>query len=58
MNNKKWYLSKLLWLGILEIIGGVAAYIGGVPAGTSIAAMIAGAVTVILRIITNKGLIA
>ncbi len=51
---KKWYMSKLVWLGVLEIAVAIAEYVAGLPTGTTIAQGIAGILTIIFRLITNK----
>ena len=55
--KKKWYHSKGFWLGVLIVAGGVAEYIAGMPASASIATIVAGVFAVIIRVVTNKGLI-
>ena len=52
--EKKWYLSKLLWLGVLEIAVGVANYIATLDPGTSISVITAGVLTIVFRIITKQ----
>ena len=54
MEAKKWYLSKLVWLGVLEIAVGIAQYIAALPAGASVATVVAGCLTIIFRIVTNQ----
>ena len=53
MNPKRWYYSKTLWAGILEIIGGVALALSGeLQVAGSIT--LAGVATIILRVMTKK----
>ena len=54
---KKWYASKSLWLGILIVVGGIAEFLAGLPAGASIPTIVAGVVAIILRCLTNQGLV-
>ena len=54
---KKWYTSKTLLLGGLVIAFGIAEYIAGMPAGISIPTMVAGCLGVVIRFLTNQGLI-
>lgn len=54
---KKWYHSKTLWLGVLVILGGIAEYIAGLPAGVAIPTVIAGVLGVVIRFLTKEGLI-
>jgi len=54
MEIKKWWASKTVWLGVLIVAGGIAEYISGLPAGTSIATIFAGILTVIVRFLTNQ----
>ena len=51
---KKWYLSKTLWLGVLIVAGGIAEYIGGLPPGVSVPTIIAGALSIVVRFLTNQ----
>ncbi len=54
---KNWYCSKALWLGVLVIVFGIAEYIAGMPAGVSVPTIIAGCLGVVIRFLTNQGLI-
>lgn len=56
MATKKWYTSKLILVGIAEAaIGAYVAIVeGGAQTPFSIGAIIAGAVTIICRLITTK----
>ncbi len=56
MNEKKWWMSKSFWLGTLIIVGGIAEYIAGLPPGASIAAIIAGCLTIVIRVFTNTAI--
>jgi hypothetical protein len=51
---KTWYSSKTFWLGVLIVIGGIAEFIAGVPAGASIPTIIAGCLSVIIRFLTGQ----
>mgnify|MGYP001593114781 CR=1 FL=1 len=56
METKKWYASKTIIVGILEVIGGiVTALAGSIEAGVPIT--LAGIVQIIFRIITTTGVI-
>jgi len=57
METKSFWKSKLFWLGVIEMIGGVCAFITEQPPETSITAMVAGVITVLLRMMTNKGIV-
>ena len=52
--GKKWWLSKLLWLGVLEIAVGIAQYIASLPAEVSVATIIAGCLSIIVRFLTSQ----
>lgn len=52
--NKQWWMSRTIWVGALEIICGVATYIAGLPGEASVAAVVAGVATIVLRIITRQ----
>ena len=54
MEIKKWWASKTVWLGVLIVAGGIAEYIGGLPAETSIPLMVAGILTIIVRFLTKQ----
>jgi len=54
MEGKKIWQSKIFWLGVLEIACGVANYFATLEPGTSIAAIVAGILTIILRKVTNQ----
>lgn len=47
---KPWWQSKVLWLSVLMILGGIAEYIANLPPGVSIATIIAGVISLILRL--------
>ncbi len=55
-NEKKWYLSKTIWLGVLAIITAIVETIQG--GGDLTAALLAGfgAVSVAIRGVTSKKL--
>ncbi len=52
MNPKKWYASKTLWAGVLEILGGIAFALSG-ELNTGGYLTVAGVATIILRVITK-----
>jgi hypothetical protein len=52
--GKDWYKSKLIWLGVLQILVSVSEFIAGVPAGTSVITIISGILTIVLRIVTKQ----
>lgn len=54
---KKWYKSKAVLLGVIMILAAVAEYIAGLPAEATIAQAISGVMTIIVRIVTSKGLL-
>ncbi|MDP2728996.1 MAG: hypothetical protein Q8O55_00710 [Dehalococcoidales bacterium] len=54
MVKKNWYQSKQVWLGVVIVAGGIAEYIGGLPAGVSIPTAIAGCLSIIVRFLTNQ----
>ena len=56
MLSKKWYLSKTIWLSALIIIGGVAEYIAGLPPGVAIPTILAGAINVVVRLLTKTAI--
>ena len=49
--------SKTVWLGVLMCAAAIVEYIIGLPPGTSIAQGIFGALTIIIRFLTNDALI-
>uniref|UniRef100_A0A6M3L6C3 Uncharacterized protein n=1 Tax=viral metagenome TaxID=1070528 RepID=A0A6M3L6C3_9ZZZZ len=53
---KNWWQSKLFWLGVLEMVGALITYYEGLPIGTTLATAIAGAITIILRMVTNTAI--
>ena len=54
MEAQKWQTSKTILLGVLVIAGGIAEYIAGLPLGASIPTIIAGALGIIVRFLTNQ----
>ena len=56
MENKKWFTSKTLWLGILIVAGGIAEYIAGLPPEASIPTIVAGALSIVIRFLTSQPL--
>ena len=54
MNGKPWFKSRTVWLGVLEIAGGIAEFIAGLPAEASAATIVAGIVTIIIRFLTKQ----
>lgn len=54
--NKKFYQSRTLWIGALEVISGIAAAIAGeIATGSTLT--IAGILTILLRFITKSAII-
>lgn len=53
MEAKKWWQSKIFWLGVLIIAGGIAEFIAGLPAEASASTIAAGIIAIILRFLTN-----
>jgi hypothetical protein len=49
--------SKTMWLGVLIIAGGIAEYLGNIPAGASIGTIVAGCITIIIRFLTTDSVI-
>lgn len=49
--SKPWWQSKMLWIGILTILGGIAEFIAGLPPSASVATIIAGILNIILRLL-------
>lgn len=56
METKKWWQSKSVWLGVLIVAGGIAEYLGGLPAGVSIPTALAGCLTIVVRFLTNQSI--
>ncbi len=53
--EKKWYKSKMIWINVLVIVGGVlTALAGDLQTGGTLT--IAGVVNAILRVVTKTGL--
>lgn len=56
-NSKKWYKSRLFWIGMLEIAGGVSAkYFAGASNEVLATSIIAGVITALLRFDTTEKL--
>lgn len=56
MKNIDWgktLTSKLVWLGVIEILIGIFSYLASVPAGTRIMAIIVGCLTIVFRFLTK-----
>lgn len=53
---KQWYQSKLLWLGVLQIVVAVVEYLAGLPVGTTVVQAVSGILTIVLRLITTQGI--
>jgi hypothetical protein len=49
MITKKWYQSKLVWIGILQVVAAVIEFITNQPDGVAIGVLISGILTIILR---------
>jgi hypothetical protein len=45
--------SKTIWLGAIMIVAGISEYIASLPAGTSIAQIVFGMSTIIVRLLTK-----
>ena len=54
MLAKKWWHSKMIWLGVIEVAGGVIEFIFSLPVGASVTTIVTGIVTIILRTITKQ----
>lgn len=56
VQTKKWYSSKLLWLGVVQVIGGAAELIVEVIEApeAAIAAVVSGIATIVLRAVTER----
>ena len=54
MEAKKWYLSRTVWLNILIVAGGIAEFIGGLPAGASATTIAVGIIGILIRFLTNQ----
>jgi|TARA_Y100000034_G_scaffold131452_1_gene192215 hypothetical protein len=50
--EKDWYKSKTLWMGVLQVVGGIAFGIADAM-GTGMALTFSGVATIALRIITK-----
>ena len=57
MNGKSWYTSKAFWLGVLITLGGIGEFLAGLPPEASILTMIAGISVIVIRFLTNQGLV-
>ena len=53
VETKKFWQSKTFWLGVIVCLGGVAEFLAGVEPGASLATVIAGVLTVIVRFLTK-----
>ncbi len=52
-STKKWYESKTIWVGILEVIAGVASALAGqIQLGAPLT--IVGILKIVLRIVSDK----
>lgn len=55
MDSKKWYRSRLLWLGVSEIVAGAGKFAAeGDP--TALVTALGGILTVVLRLVTKTPL--
>lgn len=54
MAAKKWWQSKMIWLGIIEVAGGVVEFIFSLPVGASATTIVMGIITIIFRAITKQ----
>ena len=54
--TEKWYESRLLWVGVLEIASAIVAkYYAGASTEILVTGVLTGLVTVMLRLNTKKG---
>ena len=54
MTAKKWWQSRTLWVGVIEIAIAVLTYLAELPPSTTMTAGAAGILTIILRVITKQ----
>jgi hypothetical protein len=54
--TKKFWKSKLFWIGVLVTIGGILEYVDSQPVEVSIPTMIAGVITIITRALTSEAI--
>lgn len=55
MKAKKWWTSKLVWLGVIEVGKGIVDFIFALPPDTAIFTIIMGILTIISRVLwTNQ----
>ena len=53
---KKVITSKTIWLGVLMIVAALFEYAAGLPPGTTWVQGISGALTIVVRFLTNDSL--
>ncbi len=56
MNSKYWWQSKMLWVAVLTILGGIVEYAFSLPAGVTIGTIAVGIINIILRFMTNTAI--
>lgn len=55
---KKWYQSKTLWVGVLEIVGSIGALMIDESLATEATiGGVCGVLTLVLRFVTDKGIV-
>lgn len=54
MNSKAFWQSKIFWLSVVVIAGGIVEFIAGLPSGASIMTILAGVINIIFRFLTNQ----
>lgn len=54
MDTKKWYASKLVWLGVIQVAIGLLSYVhGNLETGATFSLF--GVLTTLLRLVTTTG---
>ncbi len=54
MEIKKFWTSKLFWLGVIQIAGAGIEFVFNLAPGASIGTLISGILTIIFRFMTNQ----
>lgn len=54
MEAKKWFMSRMFWLGVATVVGGIAEFISELPTTASTLTVVGGLLTIILRFATNQ----
>ena len=57
MQVKSFWKSKTFWLGVAMVVGSIAEYINGLPVEVSTAQLVSGILTIVMRFLTNQGII-